>query len=404
LIPQLVVMGLGYIGLPTATLIASKGISVLGVDVSQRVVDTLRQGKAHISEPDLEGLIRTVVDKKTLTVNTTPQAAGIFIIAVPTPFKKDKEPDLSYVESAIDMIAPHLRPNDLLIIESTCPVGTTKKMKERILLARPELDQSIFIAYCPERVLPGKILYELEHNDRVIGGVTEEATEKAIQFYRQFVTGQLHGTTARTAEMCKLIENAYRDLNIGFANELSMLCDKVDINPIELIDLANLHPRVNILQPGPGVGGHCIAVDPWFLIYEFPEETELMYKARRVNRYKTEWVIDKIQEAAAQFEKQHGRKAKIACLGLAYKPDIDDLRESPAMEISMMLQHRGEDVVAVEPNIQEAKVKDISIVALNQVLESADLLVPLVSHNQFKGIDWKSLRGEVLDFCAVTSV
>jgi len=282
-LPKVVVMGLGYIGLPTAALVASKGISVHGVDINKKVIDTINEGKIHIVEPDLDGLVHEVVKKGFLKVSTEPTKANVFLIAVPTPFKDEYVPDISYVESAIKMILPYLEEGNLVIIESTSPIGTTERIYDLIISKRPELKEKICMAYCPERVLPGKILYELEHNDRVIGGINEESTEKAKEFYSLFVKGELHGTNAKTAEMCKLVENAYRDVNIAFANELSLICDRAGINVWELIELANKHPRVNILQPGVGVGGHCIAVDPWFLITQYPEESRLIKTARNVN-------------------------------------------------------------------------------------------------------------------------
>jgi len=393
-------MGLGYIGLPTAALIASKGIKVYGVDINKEVVDTINRGKIHIVEPDLDGLVREVVESGYLEASTSPEKADVFLIAVPTPFKEGNIPDISYVESAIKMILPYLEEENLIIIESTSPVGTTEKMYELIIRERPELKDKIYMAYCPERVLPGRILYELQFNDRVIGGINPLSSQKAKEFYFLFVKGELHETDAKTAEMCKLVENAYRDVNIAFANELSLICDKAGINVWELIRLANKHPRVNILWPGVGVGGHCIAVDPWFLITQYPEESRLMKTAREVNLYKTEWVINKIKENAKEFEKETGRKPKIACLGLTYKPDIDDLRESPALYIVRRLLDEGYNVLAVEPHIQE--LDDFEIYELENALEESDIVVILVAHSQFKCLNIR--KEQILDFCGVLEV
>ena len=394
-LPKVTVMGLGYIGLPTAALIASKGIEVHGVDINKRIVDTINEGKVHIIEPDLEGLVYEVVKNGYLKASMSPKEADVFLITVPTPFKEGNIPDISYVESAIKMILPYLVEENLIIIESTSPVGTTEKMYELIIRERPELKDRIYMAYCPERVLPGKILYELQFNDRVIGGINPRSSQKAKEFYSLFVKGELHETDAKTAEMCKLVENAYRDVNIAFANELSLICDKVGINVWELIRLANKHPRVNILLPGVGVGGHCIAVDPWFLITQYPQESKLMKTAREVNLYKTEWVINKIKEEARKFEESTGRKPKIACLGLTYKPDIDDLRESPALYIVRRLIIEEYDVLPVEPHIQE--LENLRVYELETALKEADIIAILVAHKIFKHLKIKGKQ--VLDFC-----
>src|SRR5690606_4259844 len=314
--PTVVMMGLGYIGLPTAALIASKGLNVRGVDISKGVVNTINEGKIHIVEPDLDGLVHHVVKQGYLKASTKPVAADVYLIAVPTPFKGNHVPDLSYVESAIKNIIPTLQKGALVILESTSPVGTTHKVQELIFEERPELKGEIFIAYCPERVLPGNVIYELEQNDRAIGGIDEVSTEKAVRFYKHFVKGELHKTNSQTAEMCKLVENSSRDVQIAFANELSMICDKANINVWELIRLANKHPRVNIFRPGTGVGGHCIAVDPWFIVSEFPEESKIIRSAREINNFKTEWAIEKVKNAALQFKIENGRDAIIACMGL----------------------------------------------------------------------------------------
>lgn len=393
---KVVMMGLGYIGLPTAALIASKDISVLGVDINESVVNTINNGEIHIVEPALDGLVRHDVERGYLKSATSPAAADVFLIAVPTPFKGNHEPDLKYVESATRMILPHLKPGNLFIIESTSPVGTTEKMADLIFSLRPELKDKIYIAYCPERVLPGNVIYELKNNDRAIGGINEKSTQQASEFYRLFVTGELHQTNARTAEMTKLVENASRDVQISFANELSIICDKANIDVWELIKLANKHPRVNILQPGTGVGGHCIAVDPWFIVSEFPEEAKIIRTAREINNYKTEWVIEKIKSTALKFELDNGRKPKIACMGLAFKPDIDDLRESPALQVAESLIKQEFSVIAVEPNI---KSKDnMKLVSLKDVDTMADIRVYLVRHKEFKDV---SLSSTDLDFCGL---
>ena len=380
--PNVVMIGLGYIGLPTAALIASRGIKVTGVDVHQEVVNTINKGQIHIVEPDLDGLVHHVVKENFLVARTTPVEANVYLIAVPTPFKENYKPDISYVESAVKSIAPKLNKGALVIIESTSPVGTTKKMQQVLNLLRPDLSGDFFMAYCPERVLPGNIIHELESNDRAIGGINNESTEKAINFYKLFVKGELHRTNARTAEMCKLVENSSRDVQIAFANELSIICDKADINVWELINLANKHPRVNILQPGTGVGGHCIAVDPWFIVSEFPKESKIIRSAREINNYKTDWVIEKIKNSALEFELKNKKKPIIACMGLAFKPNIDDLRESPALQVYETLSNEEFNLLPVEPNIE--KHDKIKLVKDNDALNRADIIVYLVAHNQFK--------------------
>lgn len=389
-------IGLGYIGLPTAALIAGKGLQVTGVDVSKEVVNTINKGEIHIVEPDLDGLVHHVVKKGRLKAATKPVEAEVYLIAVPTPFKENYQPDLRYVESAITSIIPFLKSGALVIIESTSPVGTTEKMQETILQHRSELKGKFYMAYCPERVLPGNIIYELEHNDRAIGGINEVSTQKAMAFYKHFVKGALHATNARTAEMCKLVENASRDGQIAFANELSMICDKAGINVWELINLANKHPRVNILQPGTGVGGHCIAVDPWFIVSEFPEESKLMRFAREINNYKTQWVIEKIKNKALAFEIENKRKPIVACMGLAFKPNIDDLRESPAVTVVEALEKEGLDLQKVEPNLQNGRAKGLT--ECNDAVKKADIIVYLVAHKEFYQIKTDKV---VLDFCGV---
>ncbi len=382
--PSVVMMGLGYIGLPTAALISSRGLEVTGVDIRPDVIETINRGEIHIVEPDLDGLVHHVVNKGYLKAATAPVTADVYLIAVPTPFKGDHEPDISYVLSATRSIIPTLEKGALIILESTSPVGTTRKMLRAILEERPELEGEIFVAYCPERVLPGNVLHELKHNDRAIGGINERSTQKAISFYKHFVVGELHPTNAMTAEMVKLVENASRDNQIAFANELSIICDKAGINVWEMIALANKHPRVNILRPGTGVGGHCIAVDPWFIVSEFPDESKVIRTAREVNNYKTEWAIEKVKNAALQFKVETGKEAIVACMGLAFKPDIDDLRESPALYLTEQLESTGHHVLRVEPNIESNENQ--KLYAIDEAIQKANIIVFLVSHNEFKNI------------------
>tara|TARA_B110000091_G_C13774347_1_gene458166 strand:- start:57 stop:1268 length:1212 start_codon:yes stop_codon:yes gene_type:complete len=400
--PEVVTIGLGYIGLPTSALIASHGTNVLGVDINQKVVDTINQGKIHIVEPSLDIAVEEAVRKGFLKADIKPVEAETYLIVVPTPFKGNHEPDISYVESATKNVIPFLKEDDLYIIESTSPIGTTEKMMHLIYSLRPELEGKLNIAYCPERVLPGNVMHELVYNDRVIGGVDEKSTQKAIKFYQQFVKGELHATNARTAEMCKLTENSSRDVQIAFANELSLICDKADINVWELIKLANKHPRVNILQPGCGVGGHCIAVDPYFIVSDFPMESKIIGTAREVNNYKSFWCAEKVQTEKLKFELEYGRKPKIALMGLAFKPNIDDLRESPAKYIvNKVLQNDNNgDYFIVEPNIKEHNV--FKLTEYNLAAKSADIIVFLVAHNEFKNLEISEDK-VVLDFCGVTN-
>ena len=396
---QVIIMGMGYIGLPTAALIASKKMHVLGVDINPDVVSTINKGKIHIVEPELEGLVHFGVRQGFLLAAGTPKKADVFLVAVPTPFKKDHKPDTAYVENATRMVMPFLRAGNLFILESTCPVGTTEKLAKLIFAGRPELKGKISIAYCPERVLPGSVIHELQQNDRVIGGIDEKSTNDAVAFYARFVKGELHRTNARTAEMCKLTENAYRDVNIAFANELSIICDKAGINVNELIDLASKHPRVKILKPGPGVGGHCIAVDPWFIVSDFTEEANMIRQARMTNTYKRDWVIEKVKSAAAGFKKKNKRAAVVACLGLSYKPDIDDLRESPALEIVEALAKMKINVIAVEPHVSGYKA--LPFMDTNKAVSQADIVVFLVAHKEFR----KLVPGKeklIMDFCGIT--
>jgi UDP-N-acetyl-D-mannosaminuronic acid dehydrogenase len=395
--PEVVMIGLGYIGLPTAALIAQGGAYVHGVDINQNVVDTINRGEIHIVEPDLGKAVSEAVAKGFLKADTKPVLANTYIIVVPTPFKAKNEPDISFVQAATTAILPLLKENDLYIIESTSPVGTTEKMMDFIYQSRPELKNKLHIAYCPERVLPGNVMYELVHNDRVIGGINDKSTEMAVAFYAKYVKGELHKTNARTAEMCKLVENSSRDVQIAFANELSLICDKADINVWELINLANKHPRVNILQPGCGVGGHCIAVDPYFIVSDYPMESKIIGTAREVNNYKSFWCAEKVQNTKLQFELTHGRKPKIALMGLAFKPDIDDLRESPAKYIAQrVLQNaNNEEYYIVEPNIKEHNV--FKLTDYKDAYAKADIVVFLVNHKEFKTLE-KNNDKVILDF------
>jgi len=400
LIPAVTTIGLGYIGLPTSALIASHQVKVWGVDINPKVVETLNQGKIHIVEPDLEEILAKAVEEGFFKADTKPKMADTYLIVVPTPFKGNHEPDISYVEAATKAVIPLLKKGDLYIIESTSPVGTTEKMMKLIYTDRPELEGEIHIAYCPERVLPGNVMHELVHNDRVIGGVDEASTQKAIDFYRAFVKGELHATNARTAEMCKLTENSSRDVQIAFANELSLICAKADINVWELIHLANKHPRVNILQPGCGVGGHCIAVDPYFITSEFPMESQIIGKAREINNYKSFWCAEQIKTAKHDFQLKHGRKPSIALMGLAFKPNIDDLRESPAKYIvqKVLQDAQDENYYIVEPNISSHQV--FKITSYQEALEKADIVAFLVAHQEFKNLNLNP-RQVVLDFCGI---
>ena len=378
-------VGLGYIGLPTAALMALKNMEVLGIDINKDVVETINRGNIHIVEPELDTLVANVVKSGKLCASQKPKQADVFVIAVPTPIKKNNQPDISYVQSATEMILPYLQPDNLFIIESTSPVGTTEKMAELIYKERPELKGKLHIAYCPERVLPGNVIYELENNDRAIGGIDESSTKKAIEFYQNFVKGELYPTNARTAEMVKLVENSSRDVQIAFANELSIISDKAGIDVWELIELANKHPRVNILRPGTGVGGHCIAVDPWFIVSDFSKEARLIRTAREINNYKTEWVIEKIKNEALEFELKNRKKPRIAAMGLAFKPDIDDLRESPSLYVARSLKMQGFNILAVEPNISHSE--EFDLFELDQAIQKADIIVFLVGHKEFKNID-----------------
>lgn len=393
-------MGLGYIGLPTAIIAAKHGIDIIGVDVNDSVVEMTNSGRLHIVEPGLEEMLKEVVASGKLKAYSTPQEADAFFIVVPTPFKGNHEPDISYVESATRMVLPYLRPGNIFVIESTSPVGTTEKMADLIFTQRPELKGTISVAYCPERVLPGNIIYELTHNDRVIGGIDESSTEQAKMFYSRFVSGNLYATNCKTAEMCKLTENASRDVQIAFANELSLICDKAGINVWELIELANRHPRVNILQPSCGVGGHCIAVDPYFITSAFPAESKLISRARDVNNNKPVWCVEKVRRAIFDFQFTHRREPRVALMGLAFKPNIDDLRESPASAIAAkVLQNcSNADIMVVEPNIRRHNF--FNLTSYREAYEKADIVVFLVNHREFAQLNYRT-DVQVLDFCGV---
>jgi UDP-N-acetyl-D-mannosaminuronic acid dehydrogenase len=392
-------IGLGYIGLPTAAVIASNKIEVIGVDLSQNVVNTINEGRIHIVEPALDGLVKKVVDEGYLRASDKCEESDVFVVAVPTPFKENNVPDLSYVEGATRSAIPALKEGDLFIIESTSPVGTTEKMAGIIYEERPELRGKLHIAYCPERVMPGKVIYELENNDRVIGGMDEQSAEKAAGFYGIFVSANLHKTTARTAEMCKLTENSFRDVNIAFANELSIIAEKAGIDVWELIQLANKHPRVNILQPGTGVGGHCIAVDPWFIVSEFPEEAKIIHSARKINDHKADWVVERIKNEILEFQLNNNRKPKVALMGLAFKPDIDDLRESPAMYVvNSITQFDKADYLIVEPNLNGETELSYDLVDYTDAYHEADIVAFLVAHREFRTIEKDKNKAE-LDFC-----
>ena len=385
------VLGLGYIGLPTASFLATKGCQVIGVDVSSDVVDTINRAEVHIVEPELDVLVRSAVHSGNLKAQTEPAAADVFFITVPTPVQDDRKPDLSYVRSASRAIAPFVEPGNLVILESTCPVGTTEDLVVETLIEEGvDVSDGVLVAHCPERVLPGRILTELVQNDRIVGGINDASTKAAASFYRQFVSGEVFETNARLAEMTKLTENTFRDVNIALANELSIICDRHDIDVWELVRLANRHPRVNILQPGPGVGGHCIAVDPWFVVASAPEQARLIRTAREVNDAKPEWVIDKVKTKADRF-----KQPTIACLGLAFKADVDDLRQSPALDIVHGLQR--DDVgrlLVCEPNIKSHD--DFDLVPFGDAVANADIILLLVDHKEFKALNPQRLQDKII--------
>lgn len=406
------VFGLGYIGLPTAAMFAHHGANVIGVDVNQHAVDTINQGKIHIVEPGLEAIVKKAVDNGNLKASLTPVHSDAYLIAVPTPFKgNDYEPDLSYIQAVSKALAPLLEKGDVVILESTSPVGATEKVVEWLAEERsdltfpkyhePDVEADIFVAYCPERVLPGKVVEELISNDRIIGGMTKESTKKAQEVYRIFVEGDLLATNSRTAEMAKLTENASRDVSIAFANELSIISDKLDINVWELIELANHHPRVNILQPGAGVGGHCIAVDPWFIVNQNPNEAKIIRAAREINDNKPNWVIEKINAEVHKLKEQGVQKPTVALLGLAFKPNIDDLRESPAVHIAReMLDVDSAEVLLVEPNIDKLPktLESGKLVSLSEAIDIADVVAILVAHDEFGKLEFSNKN--VISFVA----
>ncbi|QWE27030.1 UDP-N-acetyl-D-mannosamine dehydrogenase [Polynucleobacter sp. AP-Ainpum-60-G11] len=401
---EICVIGLGYIGLPTAALLASNGYKVIGVDVNQLIVDVVNQGKIHIVEPELDAYVKSAVSSGNLKAKLSPQVADIFIICVPTPFIEGSEtplPNIDYVLAAADSIKSFVEPGNLVILESTSPIGTTKKIEQVFQRSGVNTDE-INIAYCPERVLPGNIMRELVENDRVVGGLSFAATQIVSDFYRTFVRGRVLETNASTAEMCKLVENSYRDVNIAFANELSILSANEGIDVWKLIELANHHPRVNILQPGVGVGGHCIAVDPWFLVAQDPMNANLIRVAREVNNFKTKWVIDKIKKCIDREQIKSDTKIKVACLGITFKPDIDDLRESPALQITQSLLNQGYDVIVVEPNIK--KHKSLKLVEINKAIAEANVIAVLVRHKEFLEVDAlkNDYANNVMDFCGIT--
>lgn len=394
---KMCVIGLGYIGLPTASILATKGYKVLGVDINENAVNMINEGRIHIVEPDLDILVKSAVHSGNLRAALVPETADVFIIAVPTPFKDGHKPDLSYVESATNEIIPYLAEGNLVILESTSPVGTTEGIFRQIIEMRPELEKKLFVAHCPERVLPGQILAELVNNDRVIGGIDTESAQQTKEFYQTFVKGQIFTTNARTAELTKLAENAFRDVNIAYANELSLICHKLNINVWDVIELANKHPRVNILQPGPGVGGHCIAVDPWFIVDSAPDEARLIRIARTVNDGKPNHIVERVQEKAARF-----KEPVIACLGLSFKADIDDLRESPAVDIAEMLAEGDIGrLMIVEPHIEKLPVSlmnrpGVELASFQDALQQADIVVLLVNHRLFKDVDRDLLKSKVV--------
>jgi UDP-N-acetyl-D-mannosaminuronic acid dehydrogenase len=396
---KICIIGMGYIGLPTAALLANRGYQVHGVDVNQNVIDTINRGEIHIVEPELDTFVQSAVQSGSLTANVEPSESDIFMIAVPTPFHANKLnevtnspiPNVDYIVDATKKIAPYIKSGNLILLESTSPVGTTQMMANILNEEGINID-NIFVAHSPERVLPGHIMRELIENDRVVGGINNESTKKAAEFYRTFVEGEVLVTTAKTSEMTKLTENSFRDVNIAFANELSILCDDMDIDVRELVSLANKHPRVNVLSPGCGVGGHCISVDPWFIVDSANGKAKMIEQARRTNDYKADWVVEKIKNKVLQFEKEKGKRPSIACMGLAFKPDIDDLRESPALYIAQELA-KYIDIKAVEPNIKV--YKDLELIELEEGL-GMDICIYLIAHKQFKGIN---IKENDLDFC-----
>lgn len=388
---KICVLGLGYIGLPTASLLGTKGYKVVGVDIDTNVVDTINRGSTHINEPDLDILLKSAVQSGNLQARLVPEEADIFVIAVPTPFKSDHQPDLQYVEQATSSIVPFVRRGNLVILESTSPVGTTiDVVAEGLKASNLRIGEEVFVAHCPERVLPGRILSELVENDRVIGGINELSTDAASDFYAEFVRGEVLRTDASTAEMTKLVENTYRDVNIAFANELSIICDALSINVWDVISLANRHPRVKILQPGPGVGGHCIAVDPWFIVSQAPESARLIRAAREINDAKPDWVVARVMSKALKF-----RDPVIACLGISFKADVADLRESPALQIARKVRDQNIGrVIVCEPNI--TSINEFELVSLETAISMADIVVLLVDHRAFRKLRASDLKEKIV--------
>jgi UDP-N-acetyl-D-mannosaminuronic acid dehydrogenase len=401
------IVGLGYIGLPTAALLCENGYLVNGVDVNIEVVNTINSGKIHIVEPGLEEIVKTAVEKQMLKAFIAPRLSDVYIICVPTPFHHDvseiPSPNIDFVISATKSILHLIKKGDIIILESTSPVGTTSQIENLLINNGVNIDE-LYLAYCPERVVPGKVIEELINNDRVIGGINSDSAKIVSNFYKTFVKGQVLETDAKTAEMCKLTENSFRDVNIAFANELSMICDKEGIDVSNLISLANRHPRVNILQPGCGVGGHCIAVDPWFIVSRNPKEALLIKQAREVNNYKSKWIVEQVYNSALDFNNIHNRKPVIVCLGLSFKPDIDDLRESPAVEIAVQLKDLGLELFAVEPNINNHE--KLNLVSLENAIIKADFLVFLIKHKEFNNFDKHKIDSnkKIFDYCGLLSI
>lgn len=397
---ECIIYGLGYIGLPTAVYLASKGFKVYGVDINKELVDNINSGAIYTTETGLNELLTTAIKNNKFQAGTHYFKSDIHIIVVPTPFKNNNEPDISIVEDVAKKLTSTVKEGDLIILESTSPVGTTEKIAEIIYQNRNDLKDKLYFAYCPERVLPGQIFQELQNNDRVIGGINQESSNKALSFYEKFVDGQLHLTDCRTAEMCKLVENASRDVQIAFANELSIICNKADINVWKLIDLANKHPRVDILSPGCGVGGHCIAVDPYFIYSQFPLESKIIGQAREINNYKTFWCYEKIQKEINNLQKNKADKVKIGIFGLTFKPDIDDIRQSPALEIAQKIYNTyGSSVRIVEPNLSQ--IDEFELTKYDIAYDESDIVVFLVNHTIFKELKIDTNKKKVLDFCGL---